>query len=125
MKIGTWNIERQMKLSKNYNTLIDTLKAINTDILILTETSEEIELGEEYSVLHTTKPTESFYKEGETRVSIVSKFLSIAQIETFRSETSICNILQTNIGELAVYGTIIGNFGNRESSFKVDLENKL
>ena len=122
MKIATWNIERQLKSNKKFDSIIDTLKGINADILILTETNKELELGEQYSAHHTSKPTESFYKESETRVTIFSKYLSLGQIETFRSDTSICNILKTPFGKLAVYGTIIGNYGNRMPSFEEDLE---
>jgi exonuclease III len=125
MKIATWNIERQSKSSKRFYSIIETLKTINADILILTETNEEIDLGEQYSVFHTSKPTESFYKESETRVTIFSKYLSVGKIETFRSDTSICSILQTQFGELAVYGTIIGNYGNRLPSFEEDLEKQI
>lgn len=125
MKIATWNIERQFKSSKNFDSIILILKAINADILVLTETNEKIELGEQYSVFHTKKPSESFYKVNETRVSIFSKYLSIGQIETFRSDTSICRILQTPLGEIAVYGTIIGNYGNRLPGFDADLEKQV
>ena len=69
MKIATWNIERQSKSGKKSDSIIDTLKAVNPDVLILTETNEAIDLGEEYKVFHTSKPTEIFYKEGETRVN--------------------------------------------------------
>ena len=125
MKIATWNIERQTSSNKKFITIIDTLKAINADILILTETNEEIELGEQYSSFHTSKPVESFYKEGETRVTIFSKYHSVGSIETFRSDTSVCNIFVTPLGEIAFYGTIIGNYGNRMPSFNEDLEKQI
>ncbi len=125
MKIATWNIERQSKSGKKFNSIINTLKVINADILILTETDEEIELGEQYSTFHTSKPKENFYRKEETRVTIFSKYLSVTQAETFRNDTSICNILKTPFGELAVYGTIIGNFGNRLPSFEEDMEKQI
>jgi exonuclease III len=125
MKIATWNIERQAKSNKKFSSIIDTLKTINADILILTESNEEIDLGEQYSTFHTSKPFEIFYKEWETRVTIFSKYPSVGQIETFRNDTSICNILETPLGKLAVYGTIIGNYGNRMPSFEEDLEKQI
>jgi len=83
-------------------------------------------LGNQYQVLHTLKPTAGFsYAAEERSVSIFSKYPAVRQLETFRHDTSICNVLQTPFGELAVYGTIIGNPGNRESSFNVDLDNQL
>jgi endonuclease/exonuclease/phosphatase family metal-dependent hydrolase len=62
------------------------------------------------------------YKEGEVRSSIYSKYSSLAKITTFNEETSICEILDTPIGNIAVYATIIGIYGNRHPNFKTDLE---
>jgi hypothetical protein len=125
MKIAAWNIERPIKTSKRIPVIIACLKEIDPDILILTETNECIDLGDEYNVFHTGKPSEDFYKEGERRTSIYSKYQSIGQIKTFRDNTSICMNLQTPFGTLAVYGTIIGNNGNRRKDFIQDLDQQL
>lgn len=125
MKIATWNLERVVKNSTKSLTIIEILKNLNADILILTETNEFIDLGEKYNILHSTKLTETLYKEGETRVSIYSKYKILAQTETFNSETTICPTLSTPFGKLAVYGTIIGIFGNRNENFTTDLDKQL
>jgi hypothetical protein len=101
------------------------LTKINADILILTETNEIINLGNSYNCFHTSKLEEPYYKNGERRVSIYSKYDFIEDFITFRADTSICIKLKTPLGELAVYGTVIGTHGNRSESFIADLDEQL
>ncbi|MEO8769979.1 MAG: endonuclease/exonuclease/phosphatase family protein [Ferruginibacter sp.] len=129
MKIATWNIERPSNTSKRIPSIVNYLKNINADIFILTETNEFVNLGEDYKSFHTSKPTNTFYqdkqilyKDGEIRVSIFSKYNCVGELATFRSDTSICKIFTTPHGELAVYGTIVGIFGNRQKDFITELD---
>lgn len=125
MKIATWNIERPTKNDKRIPLILDVLKTVNADILILTETSEFLSLDNAYNFFHSTNAKETFYTEGEKRVSIYSKYNSVGHIKTFRDDTSICTILETPLGDLAVYGTIIGIEGNRKPNFEEDLDRQL
>jgi endonuclease/exonuclease/phosphatase family metal-dependent hydrolase len=125
MKIATWNLERPNKSTYKNQSIIDCLTKIDADILILTETNEIINLGNTYNYFHTSKLEEPYYKEGERRVSIYTKYNSIEVINTFRDDTSICIKLETPIGDLAVYGTVIGIHGNRRESFVADLNEQL
>ncbi len=125
MKIATWNIERPNKATKHNQTIIDCLRKINADILILTETNEIITFGDSYNYFHSSKLEETYYKDGERKVSIYSKFSSIQNFETFRNDTSICVKFNTPLGYLAVYGTVIGIHGNRRESFIADLDKQL
>ena len=125
MKIATWNIERPNKSTFKKKSIIQCLKIINADILILTETNEIINWGETYNYFHTSKLEESYYKEGERRVSIYSKYNSVEDIRTFREDTAICKKLKTPFGDLVVYGTVIGIHGNRRKSFNTDLDEQL
>lgn len=121
MKIATWNIERPTSISKRLPLIIEQLKQVDADILILTETNDTIDLGETYTTFHTSELTETFYKAGEKRVSIYSKYKSNGQLKTCREDTSLCVILQTPLGDLAVYGTIIGINGSKRQNFTDDL----
>ena len=121
MKIATWNIERPTSTSKRLPSIIQRLKDVDADILILTETNDTIDLGEVYTTFHTSELKETFYKAGEKRVSIYSKYKSNEQLKTFREDTSLCVILQTPLGDLAVYGTIIGTNGSKGHNFTDDL----
>ena len=125
MKIATWNIERPKKTSKKNSMIIDCLQKLDADILILTETNEIIQPAGNYKCFHTTELKESFYKEGERRTSIYSKYESVGQFDTFRDDTSLCISLRTPFGDLAVYGTVIGINGNRRHNFNEDLNHQL
>ena len=125
MKIATWNLERPNRLTSKNRSIIECLTKINADILILTESNEIINLGDTYNYFHTSKLEAPYYKEGERRVSIYSKYNSVGNIKTFREDTSICVSLKTPLGDLAVYGTVIGVHGNRRQSFMTDLDEQL
>ena len=128
MKIATWNLERPSKTSKRTEAILAILQALQADILVLTETNDCIDLGPAYHVFHTAILQDPKYKVGERRVSIFSKYPLADEIkgfETFNANTAICINLKTPIGELAVYGTIVGIFGNRKPPFKEDLEKQL
>lgn len=125
MKIATWNLERLTKSSAKRNqTIINILSEINADILILTETNEIIQFSEtfNYKTFHSASAPESYYKEGEKRVSIYSKYDFATAFATFRDDTSICKKIKTLKGNLAVYGTVIGINGNRRKNFIPDLD---
>lgn len=125
MKIATWNLERPNKSTNRNQSIIDCLTRINADILILTETNEIIDFGETYSYFHTSRLKEPYYKQGERRVSIYSKYSSVEEIETFNADTAVCVKLNTPLGDLVVYGTVIGIYGNRRQSFNTDLDEQL
>ena len=67
----------------------------------------------------------AFYKETENRVSIFTNYPCIRQHATFDAYTSLCVELETERGNLLVYGTIIGIYGNRHPSFQKDLEKQV
>jgi len=125
MKIATWNIERPKKTGIRVPRIIECIRKVEPDILILTETNEAVYLGEEYNYFHSNILQESFYKEGERRTSIYSKYQLTGTHVTFRADTSICAKLKTPFGELAVYCTVIGINGNRRKNFDADLVKQL
>jgi endonuclease/exonuclease/phosphatase family metal-dependent hydrolase len=130
MKIATWNIERPDTSSKERNSqIIQALKEVNADILILTETNSLISPGEQYTP-YSSEPLPNLkdsiaYKSGENRTTIWSKYRAITRIETSDSSTSVCVSVETPLGELNIYGTVIGVLGNREKSFLPDLKSQI
>jgi endonuclease/exonuclease/phosphatase family metal-dependent hydrolase len=130
MKIATWNIERLIK--RKEIEVVETITSINADIIVLTETSARINLSNIYKYhWHTKELTqekvfeEGFYKADENRVTIWSKFPGYREIETFNNFTSICQEIETSLGNIIIYGTIIGIEGNRNKSFLPDLKCQL
>ena len=127
MKIATWNVERLKRKSdlSKINLLLDELKA---DILVLTETDSRVSLPKYKNHIKTSPLIEIDklnYLETENRVSIYTNYEITNHFETFDSHTSVCVELKTELGNLVVYGTIIGVYGNRNESFKTDLEKQI
>lgn len=123
MKIATWNIERLKHKSKleQINSIIDE---INADIFVLTETDERITPSNFKYKIDTPKLTEidaENYVETEKRISIFTNYEIVQQFGTFDKYTSLCIELKTDIGNLKIYGTIIGIYGNRNENFNIDL----
>ena len=136
MKIATWNVER-LKHRKSIDKILSAIEDVQADILVLTETNERIKLNYRYG-FHTPQLHEApsdyhmpgRYKEysvadvyavTENRVSIYTNYPCIKQYETCDKYTALCIELETEVGNLLVYGTIIGIIGNRDESFKQDL----
>ena len=129
MKIATWNLERPNDSSKSRNAnIIEELNEVDADILILTETNTIINPGSAYIPFATTSLkllNQPYYKEGENRTTIWSKYPSNRFMETYDNFTSICIGIKTPFGDLNVYGTIIGIHGNRRESFNKDLDKQI
>jgi endonuclease/exonuclease/phosphatase family metal-dependent hydrolase len=95
---------------------------------VLTETDEQVRPNFRYG-FHTPKVTEAppdyflpaIYKPAENRVSVFANYPCLKQHETYDKYTAICVELETELGNLLVYGTIIGVVGNRHPSYKSDL----
>ncbi len=123
MKIATWNVER-LKHYKCLDRMLDICRTVDADILVLTETDCRLEPDYPYvfksALLHDAFP--DLYAVTENRVSIYSKYPILRSYETFDEHTSVCIELETDFGNLLVYGTVIGIWGNRRPSFLPDLE---
>lgn len=122
LKIATWNVER-LKHHRDADSMLREIEKIDADILVLTETDSRLLPDYPYyyntPLLREIRP--DYYRETENRVSVFSKYRCVRQHETYDKYTAICVELDTGAGNLFVYGTIMGIFGNRESSFKGDL----
>jgi endonuclease/exonuclease/phosphatase family metal-dependent hydrolase len=127
LKIATWNLERPTATSKNNSSIISILKKLDADILVLTETNAAINPGAEYIGIATTDLhanevlDKDFYKKGENRTTIWTKHPVKRQLTTCDGNTAVCAVVITPMGELTIYGTIIGVFGNRDKGFKTEL----
>lgn len=122
MKIATWNVER-LKHFREIDKIHTHLSDVNADILVLTETDTRIFTGFKYQ-FHTLPLLElqpNFYQKTERRVSLYTHYRCVQQMDTYDNHTAICLELETELGNLLVYGTIMGIFGNREKSFQTDL----
>ena len=127
MKILTWNVERLEK--KENKKILAKLCEFGADIIVLTETNSILDLGENYNCVSTKSLFANYddvnYKSGENRTSIWTKYKIVKHFKTFDNYTSICSEIETEIGKLKVYGTIIGIFGGIGKRFESDLKGQL
>jgi len=123
LKIANWNIQR-LKHSKQLDSIRSSIEKQNADIVILTEADTRLELS--YPYRFETEPLhQPYYKPTERRVIIHSVFPRVGKLETFNPQTACCPILETSLGTVAIYGTIIGIYGNHISPFKEDLQSQI
>lgn len=109
MKIAAWNIER-LKHRRELDKILSICEQIQADILVLTETDKQIRPNYQYE-FHTQPPVEvspQYYKSTENRVSVFTNYKCIRQHLTYDKYTSLCVELETEKGNLLVYGTILG-----------------
>ncbi|RZJ72120.1 endonuclease/exonuclease/phosphatase family protein [Flavobacterium sp.] len=128
MKIAVWNLERPKLNQKRIRPILEKLRSLDADILILTETNSAINPGSDFNSITSEKLGEKTdgidYSEGENRTTIWTKFEIAEKIETCDNFTTVCAKLKTPVGELIVYGCITGIFGGIGQRFKSDFENQ-
>lgn len=128
MKIATWNIER-LKHKRALSEIIDACNRLNADILVLTETDEQVEPNFSFSICTPTPPEIILpkypeplrYKPTEHRIAIYSNYRFVQQHSTYDRFTALCVELETEIGNLLIYGSIMGVQGNRRPSYQADI----
>ncbi len=122
MKIAAWNIER-LKHKRKLDAVLTAANGVQADILVLTETDGRVRPDFGYCLetppLFEIKP--EYYGSTENRVSIFTNYKPVRQYPTFDKYTALCAELETGRGNLLVYGTIIGVFGNRNPNFSACL----
>lgn len=101
LKIANWNIERLPKRKKEL--VEDKISSIDADIFVFTESSSNLQL-KGYEAVHSK---EFDHRPKEQWVSVFSKHPIIDVIETFDSKRTACCLIDTPIGKLIIYGTII------------------
>ena len=95
--------------------------------MVLTEADKRLQLDYKYCI--EAPPAKDInpelYRDTENRVSIYTDYPVIRRYDTYDKYTALCVELETEQGNLLVYGTIMGNFGNREKSYMPDLEKQM
>lgn len=104
IKIATWNVQRPRKGGTLNPQRLKKIREHDADIWILTETRDVISLGDGWHSL-TSFPIPDYHAEGETLVTIWSKF-PIRAVSASRF-TACAEILIPNTSPLLVYGTVI------------------
>jgi endonuclease/exonuclease/phosphatase family metal-dependent hydrolase len=114
LRIATWNIERPTLNGWKRNPRIaERIREIDADVWILTETNASIiptssrfpQVG--YVSLASLPTKDLFHKLGESCTTIWSRYGIKQAIETFEANTAVCAEIDTPIGRMIVYGTIL------------------
>jgi exonuclease III len=104
MRIATWNLGHAAKKFWPIKLQINQINQIAPDIIVITETCEEVDLSKSgYKVALPSKKNEY----GKYWTGIWSKHQIISQPTTYDPETAVCAIIDSPIGKIMVYGTII------------------
>ncbi len=124
MRIATWNVER-LKHIADLDKILSACQSIAADILVLTETDQRLHPDYRFCYATPTLTQQPInYAPTENRVSIYTNYPCVRQHPTYDAKTSICVELETECGNILVYGTIIGIYGNRHPSFMEDLKHQ-
>ncbi len=130
MKIINWNVGRPSV--NKVKRITEKLIELNADIVVLTETSSVIDLGSSYNYFSTDFIEQDFerqnlikYKNSERRASIYSKYPISKTYTTYDKFTSICLDIDTPLGIITFYATIIGVFGGLNPRFTNDLTSQV
>ena len=121
MRIATWNIDRGP--NKLLATIRAQLGAIDADIWILTETKASV-IPESRApdpfagyVGLASRPESHKEKPGQNKTTIWSRFGLQRTIATFDPDTAVCAEIQTPMGPMIVYGSIITYWGDTNAEF--------
>ncbi|MFM2385535.1 MAG: hypothetical protein RL660_292 [Bacteroidota bacterium] len=122
MKIGTINMDWLKNKKSQKSFFLEDIEKQDLDFIIITETLDSFNLSSNYNKIQTnTLPTAGKYEyldygaynKGElsVRVAIFSKHQFIEPLDVIEKFTSVAGLYKTPIGEIIVYGTIIGTWG--------------
>ncbi len=125
MKVLTWNIRRPKTNEKRIHKITEIISCFSADIIFLTETNTNIEFPEYLKISTIELPSHYNgieFHAGETKTSIYSKTQLSKSIDTYDGFSSVCVEMDTEIGKLILYGSIIGFTGGRNKHFTEDLK---
>jgi len=104
-KISNWNVDRAKINTPKTNLVVSTILELNTDIIVLTETSDAVNLSTNFPYSISTLPYGR--TPNEQWVTIWSKWEIVEEINTFDSYRTVCAKINSPFGEIIIYGTII------------------
>ena len=114
MRIATWNVERpRNNTAPRSQRVLDKIQEVAADIWILTETHDAICPGLVYYDASTPTVSEPpvLHAAGEHKTTIWSRWPISEQWETATPHRAVCAIIETPLGGLVVYGTVIPYHG--------------
>lgn len=108
MRIANWNLDHASNGTRPITRQVDQLRALNPDLVVLTETCEQVDLSS--LGYHPVYP-ETRNEYGKFDVVIWSKFPVVRTFPTTNDELTVCAQIESPLGDLLIYGTIIPYHG--------------
>ncbi len=116
IRVATWNLERPVKTrSDRPRRILDLIQRVDADIWILTETNEIVVPGSDYTGIAST-PVDGLHRSGENWTTIWSRFPVTNVIPTHAPEIAVCAEIESSIGPLVVFGTVLPYHADRIAS---------
>jgi hypothetical protein len=109
IRIATWNLDHASKKTRPIEKQIGKILDINPDIIILTETCDEVDSSNHG--YHSAKTHKNCY--GKYCSVIWSKYQISSAIPTYDPEIAVCARIKLNAGYILAYGTIITYAGDK------------
>jgi endonuclease/exonuclease/phosphatase family metal-dependent hydrolase len=109
MRVATWNLDHASNSSRPIDLQIQKILSVAPDIVILTETCDEVDLTT-YGYFSQWTERNRYQKYWSV---IWSRYSMLRSIRTYDAETAVCAEIATPLGNVIVYGTIITFFGDK------------
>lgn len=106
LRVATWNLDHAYNDSRPKDLQILQVMKFAPDILVLTETCVEVDLTEHgYQVVYPKSRNQ--YGKYWSSIWYKNKVSFLEELETANQEVAVSALLETPIGEMVIYGTII------------------
>ena len=119
LRVATWNLDHASNSKRPVDLQVKTILGLNPDILVLTETCNEVDAA---LLQHGYRSYAALPNQYGKFFSVIYLGQHITWIETLpvsQETCSVCIRVSTHIGEVVVYGTIITYHGDKGT----DLDN--
>jgi len=111
LRIATWNLDHASNSSRPVELQIKQILNINPDILVLTETCKEVAHGLHSYTCFPCKPNE--YGKYYSSIHLGPRVSFSKSLDTYDETTATCVQVNTPLGEMIIYGTIITYHGDK------------
>ena len=111
IRVATWNLDHASNGKRPIDRQIEQILAIDPDVLILTETCNEVDLTEQGYSRFTSCP--NGYGKYYSAILTSPKVCVKRRLSTYDDVTAVCVQAATPVGEAIIYGTIITYHGDR------------
>ena len=124
IKIATWNVDQPASGPKARikHRIMAQINTINADLWVLTETTEAIKLYATHPHSFATQSKQSRPNRPYHSAAIWSRW-PLADVPTYDARQAVCGLIETPVGSLLVYATIIpyrfAGVGRQENSLKL------